>query len=119
MGKKQDNSEAKASVEMTADDILALDDRPEFDVYVPQWGVTCRVREPDAETFALISRSSRDVDGKFDRVDFLCRCIVVGCIKPKFGMEHLRRLKDKSPNAINILGEAIAEGKRQPAPTAA
>jgi hypothetical protein len=100
--------------ELTADEILAIEDRPEFDVHVPQWGITCRVREPDAETFAVISRAARDADGKFDRVDFLCRCIIVGCIKPKFGMEHLRKLKDKSPNAINILGESIAEGKRAP-----
>lgn len=101
----------------TADDIIGMDDRPEFDVYVPHWGKTFRVQEPDAETFAQISRASRDADGKFDRVEFLCRCIIAGCIAPKFNLAHLDKLKRKSPNAINVLGEAIAEGKRQPAPS--
>lgn len=97
---------------VTADEIMAMDDRPEFDVFVPQWGKTCRVREPDAATFATISRAARDEDGKFDRVDFLCRAIIVGCVSPKFTLANLAGLKLKSPNAINLLGEAITEGKK-------
>ncbi len=96
---------------------MALDDRPAFDVFVPQWGITATVREPDAATFAMISRAARDADGKFDRVDFLCRAIIVGCVSPKFTLANLPGLKQKSPNAINLLGEAIVEGKKAVAAT--
>jgi hypothetical protein len=96
----------------TAEEILSLDDRPIFDVPVPQWGIVAKVRELDVATMAAISGMCDDGEGKRDRAEFAARVIIAGCISPEFEPQHLEPLKKKANSATAVLLNAIITGKK-------
>lgn len=103
----------------TADEIMSLDDRPEFSVEVPEWDLVGEnaaiCRQPDIFTLSMIEESCPDTpEGKRQRA---AKIILEGCISPKFGLQHLPVLAtSKSPTAIGRLVVAIlAGGKKKPA----
>lgn len=101
-----------------AADILAMDDRPEFRVEVPEWGLVGEdaavCRQLDIETLAKIELScDQSAEGRAKRS---ARLIIEGCISPKFGPEHEEALaKTKNPIAIGRLVFGILNGAALPA----
>lgn len=97
----------------TADEICAFDDRPEFPVEVPEWGLVGKdaaiVRQPDAFTIATIEGSC---DGSPEgRARRSARLIIEGVVSPKFTVAHEEALmKAKSPTAIGRLVLSIFAG---------
>lgn len=101
----------------TADEIMALDDRPIIEVDIPQWGIKAKVRELDAFTMARISASCRNEDETRDEPKFAGMVILEGSIEPKFEARHLDGLQKKSNGAIEALFLAIVKGKKNAAST--
>lgn len=99
----------------TADELMALDDRPIFDVDVPQWGIVAKVRECDVLQITAISKMATLDDGTRDQAEFAARVIVAGCVDPKFEPRHIEQLKAKSNSATTALFAAIISGKKKEA----
>ncbi len=97
---------------LSADEIVAMDDRPVFEVFIPQWNRTCQVRELDVLTLREISESARKADGKIDEADYSAKVIVEGSVDPKFRIDHIEALKRKSHRAVTQLFNAIMDGKK-------
>jgi len=101
---------------VTADQIIAMDDRPEFTVEVPEWGLVGEdaavCRQPDIATLASIEGSCDDSpEGKRLRA---AKIIIEGCVSPKFGIQHIIPLSEaKSPTAIGRLVMAILSGGKK------
>lgn len=98
----------------TADILLAVDDRPEKKVSIPEWGFSVMVRPIDARTAALISRSVSDEKGGVDGFEYMARTILEGVVRPRFGPQHLEMLKTKSNDAFVRLFNEIAGKKKEP-----
>jgi hypothetical protein len=100
----------------TADQIMAMDDRPEFPVEVPEWGLVGEnaaiCRQPDILTLSMIEGSCADTpEGKRQRA---AKIIIEGCLSPKFGLQHMELLStSKSPTAIGRLVVAILAGGKK------
>ena len=101
----------------TADEICAMDDRPEFPVEIPEWDLvgenSAIVKQPDVFTIATIETScDNSPEGRARRS---ARLIIEGCVSPKFTLQHEESLmKAKSPVAIGRLVDAIFNGKKRP-----
>lgn len=98
----------------SADALLAVDDRPEKKVNIPEWGFSVMVRPIDAKTAALISRSVSDEKGSVDGFEYMARTILEGVTKPRLGPQHLEMLKAKSNDAFVRLFNEIAGKKKEP-----
>lgn len=116
--KKQTPEAASAApvfARKSADEICAFDDRPAFDVVVPEWETIITCRQPDALTMAKITESSTR-DGKLDNVDFAAKLILKCSIDPVFTAAHLEALKGKNAAAFARVAAAIREGKKKGEP---
>lgn len=104
------------NAQMTADEIAAYDDRPVVKVLVPEWkNRVVTAREPDAAASLVILRSAttEDENGKavVDELDLIVKTVVEGCIDPKFSIEHIPALKQKSEVPLTRIYKAI-KGKK-------
>lgn len=103
---------APAFPRKTADEICAFDDRPTFDVVVPEWETVITCRQPDALTMAKITESSMH-NGVMDNVDFAAKLIMKCSVEPVFTAAHVEVLKTKSAAAFARVAAAIREGKKK------
>jgi len=97
-----------------ADEIFEIDDRPERIIEVPEWGKSVVVRELDAKTMAIITKSTTDEKGNIDSVEFSSRVILEGMVKPKLSPAHIEKLKARSNRAFLRVYNEIAEKKKEP-----
>ena len=101
----------------TADEIIAMDDRPEFKIIAPAWGMTeerpGKARIPDALTFAKMGGAYPDTPE--GRVKRNCLMIKECLIAPKFEIHHLEAMAKKNPMVLAQIVEQIGEnGKNEP-----
>jgi hypothetical protein len=97
----------------SADELFKLDDRPAREIDIPEWGVSVLVRELDAKTMALISKSTTSDSGIVDSVEFSARVILEGIVEPKLSPTHLEQLKTRSNAAFLRLYNEIAGKKKE------
>lgn len=104
----------KLPVAQSADELFAIDDRPERTVEIPEWGRSVVVRELDARTMALISKSTTDEKGNIDHIEFSARVVMEGIVKPRLSPAHLDKLKERSNSAfLRIYTEISGKKKEQ------
>lgn len=96
----------------SADQLFQVDDRPAREIEVPEWGCSVLVRELDAKTMALISRSTSNDKGDIDTVEFSARVMLEGIVDPKLEPHHLEMLKSRSNSAFLRVYNAISGKKK-------
>ena len=87
---------------LTVEDIVAADDRPSEEVHVPEWGGYVRVRAFSKMQQLELRRLSKDPEtGELDQDKLEMLMAVEGIVEPKFTLDQMALLSDKSSNAID------------------
>lgn len=84
----------------TLEEILAKDDRPVEELFVPEWDTTIRVQALTHGQQYEVNERSR-VEGKIDPTLLDLNLLIEGVVEPKFTAEHIGELRTKSAPAIN------------------
>ena len=97
-----------AKKRLTADEILALVDVEEQDVYVKEWDTDVTIT-PFTKDEQQKMRKSATVDGEIDQEKLEMALFVSGVTSPKFTKDQIEALRQKNANAIDTVLKAIME----------
>ena len=87
---------------LTVEEIVAADDRPTEEVHVPEWGGYVRIRAfSKAQQLALRNLSKNPETGELDQNLLEMYMAVEGIVEPKFTLEQMSLLADKSTPAVD------------------
>lgn len=93
---------------LTLEDIVAIDDLPERDVYVEEWGGSVKVKAmPKGKVFDL--RDQAMPGGEMNDRLFEMLLVVHGVIEPQFTPEHVGMLQTKSNAALDTILKVVLE----------
>lgn len=92
---------------LTLDQLLAVDDRPEAEVDVPEWGGSVKVK---ALSLASFQKAMEDatVGGKVDEQRATLHMLLAGVVEPPLTEDHYEMLRQKSVAPITRIVERIA-----------
>jgi hypothetical protein len=92
---------------LSAEALLAADDRETKVVEMPEWGGAVKIAALSLGAFQD-AQENASVNGEVDEKKMAIELIVAGLVEPKLGSEHVAMLRDKSIGALTRLMVEIA-----------
>lgn len=93
---------------LSAEEILAADDRPEMVVEVPEWGGSVKIKALSLGQFRDVQEKAED-GVEQDEHKLAIAMLKEGLVEPKLSDEQAEKLYDKAIPAVTKVLTAIAE----------
>ena len=102
-----DDQEQAAPRILSIDDILAVDDLEEREVFIPEWGGALKVRALSRNEILRATRMATDRKGDYDNNAFQRFLVCWASVEPKITPPIFDKLADKKAGAVYALLAAV------------